>query len=118
MSSDCPGRERGPGHDLHHLRLSRAERRAVLTHRYFLSEKAGHDVGEETATLDWLRHHAHRWRAERCRQDAEAQKAQIDRHKWIESEKAGRDLGEAAVSDWIRRFAAAWRFQHEEEEMG
>jgi len=30
---------------------------------------------------------------------------EIRRHKWIESEKAGRDLGQAAVLDWIERYA-------------
>lgn len=114
MSSDCRDRERGPGRDLPTSDLSEAERRAIRTHRYFLSEKAGHDVGEDAATLDWIRHHSRAWRDARCRQDAEAQQAQIERHKWIESEKAGRDLGDDAVRDWIRRFAAAWRFQREE----
>jgi hypothetical protein len=113
MHDDWTGRERGPDHDLCIPRLSDAERRAVQTHRYFLSERAGYDVGDEAATQDWLRHHSRRWREERCREDARAQHDQIQCHKWIESEKAGRDLGEDAVVDWIRRFAASWRMHRE-----
>jgi ferredoxin len=30
-------------------------------------------------------------------------------HKWIESEKARRDLGEAALMDWITKYAASFR---------
>ena len=78
-----------------------------------MSEHAGYDVGDAVATEDWLRHHSRRWREERCRWDAEEQRAEIQRHKWIESEKAGRDLGEEAVRDWIHRFAASWRFHRE-----
>ncbi len=32
----------------------------IMDHRYFLSEKEGHDVGSEAATLDFARHHAPR----------------------------------------------------------
>lgn len=30
-------------------------------------------------------------------------------HKWLESEKVGYDLGDAAVLDWISRYAALFR---------
>ena len=32
-------------------------------HKYFLSEKQGHDVGWDVAAEDWDRHHAAAWRA-------------------------------------------------------
>lgn len=38
-----------------------------------------------------------------------AEKHEIEVYKWIESEKAGKDLGNAAVSDWIRKYAALFR---------
>ena len=41
-----------------------------------------------------------------------AQIKEIERHKWIQSEKAGYDLGQAAVFDWIERFAAAFRIYY------
>lgn len=28
----------------------------IKLHKYYMSEKAHHDVGEETATVDWLIH--------------------------------------------------------------
>ena len=43
------------------------ETREIERHKYFLSEKQGHDVGWETAEQDWERHHAARWRREQLR---------------------------------------------------
>ena len=93
-----------------------AEARAIEVHKYYLSEQAGHDVGFEYAVVHWRRHYQSRWRRIRLRQDLEAQTEEILRHKWIESERAGTDLGEAAVSDWIDRYAAAWRSWREAQE--
>lgn len=45
----------------------------------------------------------------------DAQRVEIERHKWIESEKAGHDLGEAAVQDWINRYAKTFREAYENE---
>ncbi|HTB64441.1 MAG TPA: DUF4032 domain-containing protein [Opitutales bacterium] len=42
-----------------------AEREEILRHKWLQSEKAGHDVGFETALLDWMRNHRDKWRASR-----------------------------------------------------
>ena len=41
---------------------SREEIAEIERHKYFLSEKAGHDVGWETALQDWEQHHAAQFR--------------------------------------------------------
>jgi hypothetical protein len=89
--------------------FSKAEQHAIDEHRYYLSERAGYDVGEENALRDWLTHHAHRWRQERLKKDMEEQKLEILKHKWIESERAGTDLGVDAIIDWIEKYAVQWR---------
>ncbi len=96
--------------------LSKAEICAIDQHKYFLSEKAGYDVGLECAVQDWLSHHAKAWREERLGRDLAAQQREIRIHKWLESEKAGRDLGMEAIQDWIYRFAAPWRRWREQQE--
>jgi hypothetical protein len=42
-----------------------AERSAILEHKWFMSEKARHDVGFEKALLDWILNYRARWRSER-----------------------------------------------------
>ena len=42
-----------------------AERDEVMRHRWFESEKAGHDVGFEEALVNWVVHHRARWQRER-----------------------------------------------------
>jgi len=42
-----------------------AEREEILRHKWYKSEQAGHDVGFETALLDWVRNHQDKWRASR-----------------------------------------------------
>lgn len=39
-----------------------AEREEVLKHKWLQSEEAGHDVGLETALVDWTRNHRENWR--------------------------------------------------------
>jgi hypothetical protein len=51
----------------------------------------------------------------RMKEFLDAQRVEIERHKWIESEKAGHDLGEAAVQDWINRYAKTFREEYENE---
>ncbi len=106
MESDCTDLEQ----------FSNAELEAIEIHKYYLSEKAGHDVGWECAIKDWLANYAARWRYERLRKDLEEQLREIERYKWIESEKAGRDLGQQAAIDWICRFADEWRKRRDPEE--
>lgn len=42
-----------------------AEREEILRHKWIESEKAGHDIGFETALLDWIRNHRDKWRSQR-----------------------------------------------------
>ncbi len=39
-----------------------AQLKEIERHKYHLSEKAGKDVGWETAAKDWISHHASAWR--------------------------------------------------------
>lgn len=89
--------------------LSKAERAEVERHKYNLSQENGYDVGVELATQDWLQKYANSWRVERQTHMMALQREEIQRHKWIESEKACHDLGNAAVFDWISKYAAQWR---------
>ena len=45
-----------------------AEREEILRHKWFESEKAGHDVGFEKALLDWIVKHRSSWRTIRQQQ--------------------------------------------------
>ncbi len=86
-----------------------AEWHAMEVHRYYLSERAGHDVGIAATVEDWLLHYSAQWRKERLREDLADQTKEIMKHKWIESEKAGADLGDSAVFDWLKKHAGEWR---------
>jgi hypothetical protein len=37
------------------------------------------------------------------------------RYKWIQSQKAGKDLGEAAIHDWVKKYAALYRKDYNEQ---
>jgi hypothetical protein len=39
------------------------ERDEILRHKWFESEKAGHDIGFDKALLDWIVRHRTAWRA-------------------------------------------------------
>jgi len=93
----------------HDRELTPAELEAIDVHKYYLSKKAGRDVGIEHAIADWMMHHSKRWRQSRLKKEMDEQLAEILKHKWIESEKAGRDVGEQAVIDWIVNYADHWR---------
>jgi len=89
--------------------FSPSEYEAIQVHKYYLSEKAGCDVGWDCAVEDWLNFHAARWRGDRLKKELEEQSLEIEKHKWIESEKAGCDLGNKAALDWVIKYAADWR---------
>jgi stress response protein YsnF len=97
--------------------FSLAELHAIEVHKYYLSEKAGYDVGQDFAIKDWLANYAARWRYERLKKDLEEQLKEIEVYKWIESEKAGHDVGQQAAIDWICRFADDWRRKRDPEEI-
>jgi hypothetical protein len=45
-----------------------AEREEILRHKWFQSEKVGHDIGFEKALLDWIVRHRAAWRTARREQ--------------------------------------------------
>jgi Domain of unknown function (DUF4032) len=42
-----------------------AEREEILKHKWYESEKAGHDIGFERALTDWIVKHRSKWRKAR-----------------------------------------------------
>ena len=38
-----------------------AEKKEIDLHKWYLSEKAGHDVGLNEAITDWTMHHRYQW---------------------------------------------------------
>jgi hypothetical protein len=108
---NCSSRHQSPQH------FCPSERLAIDEHKYYLSQRAGCDVGDEAAVCDWLRNQALRWRQQKLLAEIAEQRREILKHKWIESEKAGRDLGDRAVADWISRFAMQWRRWREGQEI-
>ncbi len=45
------------------ITLHEAEQIEILKHKWFESEKAGHDIGMENAEKSWQHFHADKWRA-------------------------------------------------------
>jgi len=87
--------------------LTEIELDELNEHKWYLSEKAGQDVGIEYATADWLLYK--RKKREEKKEEMYSQLAEILKHKWILSEKAGYDVGESAILDWINNYAKQWR---------
>lgn len=96
--------------------FSKEELEAIQMHKYYLSEHAGYDVGEQFAREHWRLHQAQRWRHEQLRQDMEEQLREMRKYRWIESEKAKTDLGTEAELDWIRKYAVQWRKQRQQKQ--
>jgi hypothetical protein len=96
--------------------LSRAEQRAVDTHRESLKRQRGVEVEYDYALNDWMENHSSMWRARRCALALEKQREEINKHKWIMSEQACQDVGRDAVLDWISNYAAQWRDWFETQE--
>ena len=45
------------------ITLHEAEQSEILKHKWFESERAGHDIGMESAQESWRKLHADKWRA-------------------------------------------------------
>lgn len=56
------------------MKRTEEEIREIERHKYFLSEKRGHDVGWEYAERDWEQHHGSQWKhqQEQLRQEKAA----------------------------------------------
>lgn len=42
-----------------------AEKQEIMRHKWFMSERAGYDVGFDVALINWVRNHRSDWRAYR-----------------------------------------------------
>ena len=91
--------------------LTFEEVNAILSHKWFLSQKECRDVGMEYAKEDFFRNHAPQWRKIKLEEEARKQKEEILKHKWYLSEKRGYDVGSTeAALDWVRcGYAEHWR---------
>ena len=49
----------------HKLANAALERIEILKHKWLESEKAGYDIGMETAEKSWSKYHAKKWKASR-----------------------------------------------------
>ena len=97
------------------IELTKAEICAIEAHKYFMSQRYGHDVGVDAARKDWLDNCAAAWREERHRQMLDLECDEIRRHVWIESEKAQHDVRREAALDWVLRYAKQWREWYDRE---
>ena len=48
-------------------RMMESMKAEVARHKWFMSERAGHDVGEQVAVNDWSRYHQNKWMEEQRR---------------------------------------------------
>jgi hypothetical protein len=92
-------------------KLTRDEKREVELHKYYLSMKAGYDVGWDLACEDWLKYYAKKYREERRRRElTDEEKNEIELHKYYLSSKAGCDVGwDFACDDWLKNHSRKWR---------
>jgi len=92
-------------------KISKDERREIELHKYYLSMKAGYDVGWEFAHDDWLKNFAKKHREEkRKRELTEEEKNEIELHKYYLSTKASCDVGwDFAYEDWMKNHSKKWR---------
>ena len=87
-----------------------SERRAIIVHKYFLGVERGYGPTLEEAIASWEERHAHTWRCEKMRRDAEAQLALIERHREQLAREANRPVSFAeAARDWVQCHERAWR---------
>ena len=61
------------------IELTKAEICAIEAHKYFMSQRYGHDVGADAARKDWLENCAAAWREERQRQMLDLERDEIRR---------------------------------------
>lgn len=94
-----------------------SEQRAIIVHKYFLGIERGCDPSIEEAIESWEERHAHQWRCEKMRRDAEAQLAQIDAHQERMSKSQNRPVSfSEAARDWVHNHESNWRSSWEQTE--
>jgi len=91
-----------------------SELRAIEVHKYYLSEREGHEVSLEEAMADFLDKYENHFLCYKQAEDNRDQHQEIQRYKWIESEKAGHDIGSRhAALEWIEKYGCIWREERE-----
>ena len=92
-----------------------SERRAILTHKYFMGTALGRDPDLSDVIDDWETNHAHRWREEKIRRDAQAQIREIEAFRKEQSVERGYEVQFTdAAREWVERREEAWREMWEE----
>jgi len=91
-------------------KLTPAELKASLDHKYFMAVDKGHDVSLEEAVSDFFTHYEEEWRKQREQDYIAQQKRGVEEHKWYESEKAGHEVKRnTAAIDFINHGFAEFR---------
>ena len=103
--------------------FSPAEWGAIHVHKYYLSRRAGREVGEKEAVLNWIDHYSRRWREEHEKLQerdrisrrheprfSPAEWKAIRVHRYFLSQRYGRfvEINEA-IEDWLKNYALIWR---------
>jgi phosphotransferase system HPr-like phosphotransfer protein len=91
-----------------------SELSAIETHKYYLSEREGREVGFEEAMVDFINNCEADFLCKKQVEDNQEQRQEIQKYKWIESEKEGHDIGSAkAAMEWIEKYSCIWREERE-----
>ena len=103
--------------------FSPAEWSAIHVHKYYLSQKAGHDVRLKDVITDWLNHYAEKWRRKQreiLKRNGKAPEHEhgfspaewkaIQVHRYFLSQRYHRQVSvEETIDDWTRNYARIWR---------
>ncbi len=91
-----------------------SELSAIETHKYYLSEREGREVGFEEAMIDFINNCEADFFCRKQVEDNQEQRQEIQKYKWIESEKEGHDIGSTkAAMEWIEKYGCIWREERE-----
>ena len=92
--------------------LSDDEIAEIERHKYFLSERAGYDVGWEYAQEDWNRHYAEKWRCGHRERDMAASDPQVASRQGpaAQGRVSRRAASESALRgpNWLRGVWQRW----------
>ncbi len=87
-----------------------SELKAIMDHKWYLSERAGRPVSIEDAILDFRERYRNGWLQSKLEQENREQIDEIIKYKWYRSEEEGHDIGkDRAAFEWITGFADLWR---------
>ncbi len=103
--------------------FSPAEWSAIHVHKYFLSEKAGREVGLKEVIADWLKNYAEMWQEHEKAIEAQtgetppegkrfspAEWKAIQVHRYFLSQRYCRWVSiQETIEDWMKNYARIWR---------